>query len=134
MEENVNGLGLKMTLVTKCPECKLVLGIRVLDAHFDITASYCPDCGTGIISNKKGLSVKTEDDFIDRSTYTEMVDFFIDNTRKPRPVFPSPPNCRCTSISTLKLPRTEIISGDDVVNLKIELETTEDAKEFIERM
>lgn len=140
MEKRNDGLGVKVSLVTICPNCGEKVGVPIVGTKFIIVASHCPYCDGGFITNSLGYSVEASRKFLNSASYNEMLSHFLEDVSEttenetPAPN-PQPPhehiNCRCVSIP---VPRDTVIDGDDVINVKIDLENSKDVNDFIERI
>jgi hypothetical protein len=136
-------------LLIQCPSCQKASEL-FLSSNAAVIVLNCPHCWTPIISNRSGVFVLPERNINNIKATTNESDLlkFLDSVAAPQEqalpvaekIAQQHKYSHChgqglqTSQATTLSSRAEVISQDDITNLRINLETCRDSKEFIERI
>jgi hypothetical protein len=135
-------------LIIQCPSCHQACEL-FLSSNAAIIVLNCPHCWTPIISNRTGVYVLPEKNM--KSLYTgsselDILKFLSSMSGKSeapcpkleksveQPKYTQYQACEFSKVATTLTTREEVISQDDITNLRIKLETCLDSKDFIEQI
>jgi hypothetical protein len=135
-------------MIIQCPSCHEVSEL-FLSSNAAVIVLNCPHCWTPILSNKSGVYILPENNI--KAIKTVKNDNDIMKLLDSMPVMeeqPSPAmreqkvrnykysHCQASNAAstTFAGTRDDLISHDDITNLRIKLETCQDSKDFIDQL